>query len=83
MAFGKKGETIEVDDTAWILDNVFAEFVLMHTAEIVSIPMAVPLMRTIVQNSAPSHVLHSCSILEIHVHGRIHLHARMQDFQLL
>jgi hypothetical protein len=39
MAFGKKTanqEEILVDGTAWILDNGFAEFVLMHTNEIVS-----------------------------------------------
>ena len=36
---GKKAaaEPVEMDDpTAWILDNGFAEFVLMHTNEIVS-----------------------------------------------
>ena len=44
MAFGKKGgeEEIPVDDTAWILDNGFAEFVLFHTAEIVSVATVEP-----------------------------------------
>mmetsp|Transcript_23761 Transcript_23761/g.58218 ORF Transcript_23761/g.58218 Transcript_23761/m.58218 type:complete len:256 (+) Transcript_23761:44-811(+) len=36
MAFGKKEteEIPEVDGTAWIVENEFAEFVLMHTSEI-------------------------------------------------
>ena len=33
-----QSEPVNVDDpTAWILDNGFAEFVLMHTNEIVSL----------------------------------------------
>lgn len=39
MAFGNKKEEIAaVDGSAWILNNAFAEFVLMHTSEIVSSP---------------------------------------------
>ena len=40
MAFGLKKKALEEapeeDMTAWILENAFAEFVLMHTPEIVS-----------------------------------------------
>ena len=37
MGWAKKNEPVEVvDPTAWIIDNEFASFVLMHTNEIVS-----------------------------------------------
>lgn len=63
MAFGKNKVKIPaVDDTAWILDNGFAEFVLMHTSEIVSIPIvsSAIIVRILVPNSTDSHLLLKC-----------------------
>jgi hypothetical protein len=91
MARGKKSVEIPSDPTAFLLSNGFAEFVLMHSNEIVSgskrrqrVEMIMNVwtaaVRDIVQvvqvASSHKHARSSVSLfLEIHVHDWIHLYA--------